>query len=114
MRLSNELDERIDAIASTLPQNVVERKVSIMFSAGFTEPSKFEFRSENDVTSFASACRIIVLRDRDRQVPHFDRIKEQLLRDYRTAKKAQIDDVLEAAGVTALEREREALEGSGQ
>jgi hypothetical protein len=46
----------------------------------------------------------------DWPVPHWDRIKAQLLDDFRAEKKAQIDDVLEASGVAELLREAEAIE----
>jgi hypothetical protein len=103
----DEIDERADKIRSSLPENVREGQVSIVFSAGFTDPGNFTFRTELEVNVFARTVHQIAWRDRS--VPHWDRIVAQLIDDFRAAKKAQIDDVLEASGVAALDREAAAV-----
>jgi hypothetical protein len=107
-RVAEEIRERADEIRLTLPEAVQKGEVLITFSAGFNKPGNFDFKTEMDVKAFAEGYRRAVWRDRP--IPHWDRIVAQLLEDFRAAKKAQIDDVLEASGCAALLREVEELE----
>ena len=103
----DEIKKRTNEIRAALPENVREGKVLITFSAGFTHPGKYTFQTEADVKTFAEMVRRLTYRDRI--VPHWERIVAQVLNDFQDARKAQIDDVLEASGLMALEEEADSL-----
>jgi hypothetical protein len=99
--LSEELQNRADEIVVTLPKDVQEGGVW-MTLAGFDEP--LDFHSETEARAFANGIKVAGLKRQ--HVPHWDCIVECLQAEFRAAKKSQIDDVLEAAGVAALREAR--------
>jgi hypothetical protein len=112
LALCEDAERRAKEIKSTLPKDVVEGKASITVFIGFDKPHIFHFKTEREAENFAKSLRVLLwAREHERpSAEHWDRIVTQLVSDFRTARKAQIEDVLEASGCAALEREAEALD----